>query len=468
MAVARNYIDFEHYGQINDGIYRDRGLAQSFPVVLPVIICFKLFGIGILQGRLSSILYSIGLLFVSYFFAKKVFNKKVAVLNLILLVFSGLPIHFLLVSVQILGENAMLFYLLSGYLLIASDSQSKNIINRNFILAIFCFTFGIFAKSQISPFLLFSFLTCAAIASLKGNFYLFIRYAALAIFPPVVVLLFSVLNGIFHVFPGELVRPVEDLAKYTVLVWDWNSKVEALLVMIIFVLPSIYASIYFVSSKLKYYKNYKSLDEYLYIFSYALICFSWLSWYLLFSTAWTRYLYPTAVLMTVFLAWAIVDLNYFTSFKRFSQFLKDISAFSSENIKAWLVYFLIPIFCHGIIQSCYTMYEELQDTNSSLIETANFLNSHKNIDNIETYESELFFILEKAYHFPPDTLNVETLRRRIHPDYQLTYVWDSDKYPYLVIGPYARGFQYYSNSKEKIEKSRLIFDNQRYQVYSFE
>ncbi len=52
MSVARNWVQSGFYGQFLDGEKQPPGLSAAFPVVAQVALSFRLFGVGVWQGRL--------------------------------------------------------------------------------------------------------------------------------------------------------------------------------------------------------------------------------------------------------------------------------------------------------------------------------------------------------------------------------------------------------------------------------
>jgi len=72
----------------------------------------------------------------------------------------------------------------------------------------------------------------------------------------------------------------------------------------------------------------------------------------------------------------------------------------------------------------------------SVRQTADYLNSFtKGNERIETYESELFFYLDRRYHYPPDQVSMELARRNyINPEATINYDPLQADPDYLVTG----------------------------------
>jgi hypothetical protein len=73
------------------------------------------------------------------------------------------------------------------------------------------------------------------------------------------------------------------------------------------------------------------------------------------------------------------------------------------------------------------------------MEVATTLNTQTPPDTrIETYESELLFLLNRPYHYPPDQVHVD-LNRRMLLDEHVTIAYDplAADPDYLVVGSFA-------------------------------
>src|SRR5512141_1139901 len=63
MSVARNWAELGSYVSLVDGRPIPPSMLNiGFPAVAPIALSFRLFGVGIWQGRLSSVLFTFGAL----------------------------------------------------------------------------------------------------------------------------------------------------------------------------------------------------------------------------------------------------------------------------------------------------------------------------------------------------------------------------------------------------------------------
>src|SRR5690348_16153444 len=64
LSATKNWLQLGKYGQLVDGRVSSPGLAASPTVAIPILISFRALGVGIWQGRLPGVLFTLGLLYV--------------------------------------------------------------------------------------------------------------------------------------------------------------------------------------------------------------------------------------------------------------------------------------------------------------------------------------------------------------------------------------------------------------------
>jgi hypothetical protein len=84
---------------------------------------------------------------------------------------------------------------------------------------------------------------------------------------------------------------------------------------------------------------------------------------------------------------------------------------------------------------------------------------------IETYDSELFFLLERPYHYPPDQIHVE-LNRRTFLNQHVSIDYDplAADPDYLVAGPHSKLWKLYDDAVQS-GSFRLVQAYGRYDIY---
>lgn len=136
---------------MNAGQPASAGLSAAFPVVIPVALSFKVFGIGAWQARLPGVL----LLFASLPLLSRLglllYNQRVAlaVLAILLLMSSSGQLRPLQVGRAVLGEMPMLFFLLAGWTCLLGALAGRTWL---LVPGVFFWGLGLDAKSRAFPF----------------------------------------------------------------------------------------------------------------------------------------------------------------------------------------------------------------------------------------------------------------------------------------------------------------------------
>ena len=166
LSVARNWVELGHFGRLLNGELHSAGLAGHFPVVSAMALSFKLFGIGIWQGRLPGVNFTIAALGTMYFLAYCLYNRKIAIgtIAALTLMTVSMETHPIMLSSQVLGEIPAMFYLVAGYALLLCTLEKSNWI----IFPVIGFWgIGIQIKAQVLPFWLISLVVPFLIATYK-------------------------------------------------------------------------------------------------------------------------------------------------------------------------------------------------------------------------------------------------------------------------------------------------------------
>ena len=100
------------------------------------------------------------------------------------------------------------------------------------------------------------------------------------------------------------------------------------------------------------------------------------------------------------------------------------------------------------------------------MEVIDFLNTQTPSDSlIETYDPELFFLLKRRYHYPPDQIHIDLIRRAyLAQDLSIDYDPLAADPDYLVVGPQSKVWRLYDPFLRTGE-FRLLKTFRRYNVY---
>ena len=85
---------------------------------------------------------------------------------------------------------------------------------------------------------------------------------------------------------------------------------------------------------------------------------------------------------------------------------------------------------------------------------------------IETYDSELFFLLNRPYHYPPDQILVELIRRTFlyEDDTRIDYDPLGANPDYLIVGSHSKQWRLYEDVL-KTGAFRFVRGFPRYVIY---
>jgi len=211
-----------------------------------------------------------------------------------------------------------------------------------------------------------------------------------------------------------------------------------------------------------------SLDDDICIVRQSLffLVLSWMAWYLLLSIGWSSYLFVPVFMGSMFVAVMLCDLTSGFSIPATVKSAADAILrlrFNRSNIFS-LVGVLLFAFVPITVIHLYHGYTSPPDRSSR--EVAEFLNTATPPDAlIETYDMELFVLLNRRYSHPSDDVHLRVIRH-IYLDQNVEVDYDpmAADPDYLIVGPIGRLSRLY----EPILQTgafHLISEGSRYQVY---
>src|SRR3989344_789436 len=112
--------------QTAPGVFTDYALISvGYPVFLPAVAAFKIFGANIAVLRFVAILFLLGLVTVFYFLSRKLYGAKLALFSTLLLATFS-PLYG--TGKNFLGEVPGLFFLVAGLLLLAFSEKAVRLL----------------------------------------------------------------------------------------------------------------------------------------------------------------------------------------------------------------------------------------------------------------------------------------------------------------------------------------------------
>ena len=442
LSVARNLAERDHYGRLLAGEPAPGGLEASVVVTVPVAGFFKLFGVGLWQGRLFGVLCALGALAVAWRLAARLYNRRVAAgTAAVLLLLSAHPqLNPVIQGRQVLGELPSLLFALGGYACLLAALRRAPVW---LLPAVALWWAASEAKAQFQPFWIISLIAPLAVALLWRRW----RAAAIVglglalglVSPHLFGRLVAWGLGARRMMPDS----VSGLYEVMALVTQPFNRLFALQILLGFGLPVLLGLAYGAWRALSDLRQARPDDAALVRLSLLALAGSWLAWFALLSVGVPRYMFPPSFVGALFAAALLHDLtggfDLRATLGRLAAPLRRPRRFPRESAGAWLAALLVAMALPLTALSYQRYYLTYDDHAAERV--AALLNERVGPDElIETYESELHFFLDRPYHYPPDQVHVELnrrslLRQHVAIDYD-PLAADPD---YLVVGQFARG-----------------------------
>jgi 4-amino-4-deoxy-L-arabinose transferase-like glycosyltransferase len=410
MSVARTWVEQGHYGRLLSGQPGGSGLGGGFTLVASVAIAFRHLGVGIWQARMVVVLYTFGALLLLYYLAGRLYTSTVATATLVVVLLATpfVPdFHPLLLGRTVSGETPMLFFLLVGYacLLLAIERSAWFL-----ALTVVSWASALDIKLTLLPFLALSLGTLLMLTLHKRQ-------------KRTVGLLASALVGSLAVHQLSLWlwtrllgiqpvggAPVGSVIGVTALVLEGRVRLVAVRFALLTAGAVLLGVANQTSKMIQLGTDALSAKDVL-RWSLLVLAVSWLAWYVMLSVGWYRYLTPAVFLGSVFAAQTLHDwtsgFDWGATVKHAARALRQRRA-HSQGLRALLAVLVLAWIVPG---SAYSfLLGGIPSVDTSVQQTANFLNANARSDAlIEASSHELFFLLDRPYHYPPDHINVPVI-----------------------------------------------------------
>ena len=436
LSVARNWVESGHYGRMRDGQKARPGLEASFTTTLPVGAVMRVLGVGIWQGRLFGALCAVATIMFLAAMADRIYNQQVAIATIIvaLLLTPHPVVHPFLLGRRVLAEMPMLAYLIIGYFCLwwTLNGRWIALAPATLLLAI-----AWLSKAQTAPFLLASLIAPMLVALLMRQWRVAGVFALVAA---------GVITGAPRIAQGVYSRlvdsslppdPTTGLIETVAVVIDPGRRIDALQNLMLFGLSAL-CGILWAAWKLWQERAFAAQgDKNWYIrCTLVALCGSWLAWYLLLSIGWGRYMAPPVIIASLFVAALFSDgTDNFAVRRSLDLLINTLTLRRMTRAGGAALGIAILVTWSGTLtaMSIAPVYFVRDDAAQRV---ASWLDALPPGTRIETYETELHFLLHQPYTFPPDQVHVALLRRLwgIEADAPITYdplVNDPD---YLVEG----------------------------------
>lgn len=429
MQAARNWVERGHYGRMLDDRPAGANLVFGFPVTGPIAASFRLFGVGFAQARAVTLLYFVLAASLFYLLTAELFDARLALWTTFLSLFlSPLPsASAILLARQVLGEWAMLAFLLAGALSLLAALRGRLWLVP---LAALFFATASSAKTQLQPFLAVSLAAVIGVALLRRDRRAAGLVAATLAAAIAIRGLFGPLGGAF--LPGWRRDPfeLEPLYRVTVFVLDPAARGEALRLLLLAALP---AAVGVGHGALSLRRDRSSPEHYVEIFLLALSA-AWLVWFAVLSAGWPRYLFPPLYLASPF----VVALLRDWSCPRAPEWMRTASLALAVQILATGLWALLRIPLIPADDSPRRVAELINDSTPA--------NAR-----IESFESEILFLLDRPYHYPPIDTHTAMIERHRVSDTVSVVPYDAlaADPDYLVYGGFSSSANLYNSAIDR-------------------
>jgi 4-amino-4-deoxy-L-arabinose transferase-like glycosyltransferase len=468
MSVARNLAERGYYGRILAGELAPNGLEAAPPVVGVVALSYTLFGVGVWQARLPILLMSFAALALLYALARQIYGRAVALATLaVLLLMPVLPqLHVLNLSRQVMAEMPLLCFLLAGYVLLTGALSGRAWL---LLPAALCWALAFYTKYQYISFWAASLSGVVVLLLLRRQLRLAGMLAS-ALVGSYLLLRFGLipLQGMLLAGRTMPVVPLDGLTEAIALVLEPTNRLVTLQLTLTVMLPGALSCSF---AAWQAWRRWRAPEpaaaaEVMRLSLLALVVVWW-GWYLFLSVGVIRYIFPAYVLSSVFQAALLAQLtggfDLRATLGAVAGLLRRQRPLGA-GAGALLAVLIVSIWCTGTILFMSAYYRSLGDY--SLERTARFLNTQTPPDAlIESYDTELFTLLDRPYHYPPDQVHVELIVSTQHGrPVELTYDPLAADPDYLVIGAFGRHNVLYDQTLAG-DDWRLVFRDGLYDVY---
>jgi hypothetical protein len=455
LSVARTWVERGHYGRLLNGQLATGGLQAALPVTGSVALSFKLFGVGVWQGRLPGVLAMLVALALIYTLAARLYDRRVGLATLFVLLFMSIhpQQHPLIMGRQVIGELYMFCFLLAGYLgLLLALRRSAWWL----VLAMVGWALALNTKAQVLPFWLVALVMPLVLALVRrrrreagllglGGLGTFVVLQS--VLPMVSSWIVSRQPGVESISLGA----VQGLYDVTALVPNAFNRWFAVQIALITGLPTLCGLCYGLWLALNEFRRGELADADAAVgtlrLSLLALAGSWFGWFVLLSVGVPRYLFPATFIGSMFVAAWLSELT--SGFDLAATLKRALGMFRNGGLNrqsgaALLVILLLAATIPITLQTLARDYFDANDRSAQ--QTADFLHTQTLPDaRIETYESELHFLLDRPYHFPTDQVHVELNRRGLlHQETAIEYDPLANDPDYLVVGRFARGNDLYA------------------------
>ena len=466
LTVARTWVERGFYGRLLNGELAPPGLEAAFPTTSLVALSFRWFGVGLWQGRLPIVVCTLVALALFFWLARQLYDVRIAWATVFVALLT--PVHPLLnpllMGRQVMAEMPMLAFLLAGYVCFFQVLKSR----RWWLLpAILFWGLGVRTKLQAVPFWTLSLFVPLVVCVFQRRWHM-AKLLAIGL-SGTVLITWLVPLGQAWLLAGRTAPPaaLPDLFAVTAIVPRLDVRLFALKTTFTDgLLP--FLGLAYAAWRFGWRDRWQLATPSAVVSCMWLVfAGSWFVWFASLSVGWERYLFPATFAASVFVAAFLAELTYnFDLQATLRQLAKSLQQrrLQRAGVAGLAAIMLIAATLPLAAETLYRAY--ILEPNQSAVQTAAFLNSSTAANTrIETYESELFFFLQRPYHFPPDEIHVALDRQMVLKQPMPTQYTPLAAQPdVVVIGSFSRMWKLY-DALPSAPNFRLVRSFGMYDIY---
>ena len=443
LSVARTWVEHGFYGRLQSGQLAPPGLEAAFPTTGLVALRFRLLGVGLWQGRLPIALCMLGALALLAYLARALYGRRAAVATLLVLLLTPMhrQLHPLLVARQVLAEPAMLLFLLAGH---ASLLLALRRSRWWLLVAALAWALALMAKIQTLPFWIASVLTMLALAGLWRRWD---GAAGCALAGAGALLGWrALLAAQAWLLQGHSAAPAPLVGLYgvTALVPIAQIRYNTIYRVVLFGLPTC------IGLAVALWRAGRAWRDEAALLRWGLLALagSWLLWFALLSVGDERYMFPATFVGSLFVGALLAEATHGRSA---GDLLREVAQTLGgrvplrQGLPAVLMLMLAAMSVPVTLATLGQEYTIRAD--GSAAQVASFLDQQTAPEAlVETYNSEIHFLAHRRYHFPPDQVHIDLIRRILTGDFAQPIDYDplAAKPDYLVVGGLPRDWGLYT------------------------
>lgn len=466
LSVARHWAEDGHYGRLRDGVPVGPGLEASFTTTIPVGLTMRLLGVGVWQGRLFGVLCATAVTLLLAALAARLYDRRIAIATVVAVLLLSIhpQIHPLLQGRQVLAEMPMLMYMLAGYLCLWWALAGRWLA---VLPAALLFGTAWVSKGQTGPFLVASLVTPALVALLCRRWRVAGILVATAIGAYVLAGLIRQTAYGLLLDPSLAGEPIEGLLSMVAVVLTPFHRAFALSNLLIFGLPAAIGLLWGLGALWRERVGAAEAAPGWYMrLALLAFCGSWLGWFLALSVGVPRYMAPPALVASIFVAALLSDLTGGFAIGPSVRALIDLLTLRRASPAGWAAMLALILVTGSFALTALGLSRYYFADDRSALRVAATLNALPPGTRIETYESELHFLLDQPYTFPPDQVHVALGMRSllVNENAPITYDPLANDPDYLVVGLFARENDLYAPALAG-GQFRLVAEDGLYELY---